>query len=278
MRCCWEGSVSEGGRGKNVGAVAGVLGLLAVVFLKFKVYIFAAFKALPLLKLGWLLKGSASLFLSLGLYMTLYGWKYAVTLILLIYVHEMGHFVWMKAKGLQPKAPVFVPLVGAYVAMTHLPKDMATHAWVAYAGPLVGGLAAAVMYAVGMASGNTYLIAAANTGFIINLLQLVPVRPFDGGFIAGAISRWLYVPGIILLVAAALVLHSVLLTIVAVVGVFMLISMLRGKGESDMTLATLPDRLVIAAAYFALALLLGWFYHASEVDLIHLHGQGALRS
>src|SRR5215468_93606 len=145
--------------GKKAGTAAGLLGVVTLVFLKFKFYIFAAFKALPLLKLGWILKGGGTMPLSLALYTAMFGWKYAVTLIVLIYIHEMGHFIWMQAKGLKPNAPVFVPFMGAYVAMTNLPRDAATHAWVAYAGPLVGGIGAGVLYWWGLQSGNLYLVA-----------------------------------------------------------------------------------------------------------------------
>ncbi len=264
-----------------MGAAAGLLGLLALVFLKFKVYIFAAFKALPLLKLGWILKGGASMFLSLGIYMAMFGWRYAITLVGLIYIHEMGHFIWMKVKGLNPKAPVFVPFLGAYVAMTNLPKDAATHAWVAYAGPLVGGLAAGLLYWWGLTSGaaarqgetgHLYLVAAANTGFILNLLQLVPVRPFDGGFIAGAISKWLSIPGIVMLIALALSFHSVLLLIVSGVSLFVVIGQWRSgeHGIEGVVPASGLQKVVISLAYFGLAAGLGFLYWASDVDLAHL--------
>lgn len=255
---------------RKLGTAAGAFGVLAVVVLKFKVAILAAFKAVPLLKLGWLIKGSWTMVLSLGLYTAMFGWRYALTLVGLIYVHEMGHYMWMKVKGLKPKAPVFVPFLGAYVAMNNLPKDMATHAWVAYAGPLVGGLAAWILYYFGSQSNNHYLVAAANTGFMLNLLQLVPVRPFDGGFIAGAISKWLSVPGIIILLLVALSTHSVLLIIISLVSLPHVIAQWRSgdSGTFGLTPATPVERSFISLAYFGLAIALAWLYVSSEARLV----------
>ena len=265
----------KGMEGKQkYGTMAGVFVVVAVFLMKFKVAIFAAFKAVPLLKLGWLLKGSGSMILSLGLYAATFGWRYAVTLVGLIYVHEMGHYIWMKAKGLNPQAPVFVPFLGAYVAMNNLPKDMATHAWVAYAGPLVGGLGAFALYQIGIYGGNQYLVAAANTGFFLNLLQLVPVRPFDGGFIAGAISKWISVPGIIILIVVALSTHSVLLIIISAFALLKMISQWRSGAilEQGLKPASAVERCLIGIFYFALAAALGCAYFVSEDSLNQMRG------
>src|SRR5438874_1968923 len=98
----------------NYTPVVGAFAAIGAILFKFKVAVFAALKALPLLKFGWILKSFGSMFLSLAAYTAMFGWRYAVTLVGLIYVHELGHFGYMKLRGLNPKAPVFVPFIGAY--------------------------------------------------------------------------------------------------------------------------------------------------------------------
>lgn len=200
--------------------ILGSLGILGVILLKSKAYLFAAWKALALLKLSWLI----SPLITIGVYTMLFGLPYAIAVFILLLTHETGHWIWMKALGLQPKAPVFIPGVGAYVAMTKLPADEATHAWVALAGPLIGGLTSGILFWFGVQYNNTWLMAAGSTGFFLNLFQLVPAKPFDGGFIIHAIYKWLLIPGTALLFVLTFFFHSVLLMIIAVIS---LISLMR---------------------------------------------------
>ncbi len=257
----------------GVAAGAGVLGLLGAILLKFKAAVLGALQALPLLKLGWLLKGSWTMLVSLGLYTVAFGWRYAVTIVVLIFIHEMGHYLFMRAKGLNPKLPVFVPFLGAYTAMSNLPKDPATHAWVALAGPLVGGLGAFVMYLIGDAYGHKALVAAASTGFLLNLLQLVPVRPFDGGFISECISRWLSVVGVIALLFVAFGWHSVFLTVIAVVCLISTIARLPAGTVYQEPEVGAVQRAMVTLAYFGLAVALGFYFRQSEQALCYLHAK-----
>jgi Zn-dependent protease len=250
---------------KTLGPIAGILAVVGAFLLKFKVAIFAMFKALPLLKFGWIIQSFGSMFLSLGLYAVAFGWRYAITLIGLIYVHELGHFFYMHFKGLKPKAPLFMPFLGAYVAMTNLPKDPVIHAWSAYFGPLIGGAAAWVLYAIGVSTGSQYLVAAANTGFMLNLFQLLPVRPFDGGFLADCISKWLAIPGLIAVVLFALQFQSAIMLIICAVSFITVIAHWNKPVELPVSFA---NRALITVCYFGLAAALGWFYWASS---LHLH-------
>jgi Zn-dependent protease len=257
---------------KPLGPFAGALATIGIVLYKFKFALAAIFKGLPLLKLGWLLKGLASLFLSLGLYTMVFGWRYAITLIALIYIHEMGHYAWMKVKGLDPKAPVFVPFLGAYVAMNKMPDNPVIHAEVAYAGPFVGGVTAIGLYLWGVASGNIYMLAAANTGLLLNLFQLIPMRPFDGGFIADCITKKLAIAGVLSAFVFGISFHSILLLILSAIGFFILIAR---KNEAPYTIS-LFDRLRVSIAYFGLAILLSWYFWISETHLGSVMGKGHL--
>lgn len=260
-------SVDEKGNKKTLFGSLSILGVLA---LKFKVYILAAWKAIAVLKLSWLL----SPLLSIGVYAMLWGWPYAFAIVLLLFIHEMGHWVWMKCLGLNPKAPVFIPGVGAYVAMTKLPPDQATHAWVAIAGPLVGGVGCAILYTLGIHSGNHWLTAAGSTGFMLNLLQLVPAKPLDGGFIIQAVSRWLLIPGTVMLLALAFCFKSVLLLIIGGISAVSLVKQFMPRSEaastSELTPASFQQRIIIALAYLSLAGMLAYLYWLSSNELVSL--------
>jgi Zn-dependent protease len=200
-------------KGKKTALFSGITALTAV-YLKFQGAILAAFKAGGLLKFAWIFKSGWTMLLSLGLYTMAFGWRFAVGLVLLLLIHEGGHWIWMKAYGLDPKAPVFIPFVGAYVAMNKLPADAATHAWVAYAGPFVGGLGALALYLIGLVSNTTWLMAAGSAGFLLNLFQLVPAKPLDGGFIVGAISKWFLLIGFVFLAILTIYLQSFILILI----------------------------------------------------------------
>jgi len=276
-------SLKTDGNGKKT--VLGSLGILGVILLKFKFYIFAGLKALSFLKVGWLL----SPIISIGFYAMLFGWPYAIAIMVLLLIHEMGHYIWMKALGLNPKLPIFIPGVGAYVAMTKLPPDQATHAWVALAGPLVGGLGCTILFWLGAHSGNTWLLAAGSTGFFLNLMQLIPAKPLDGGFVIQAVSKWLLIPGVAIMLAAAYMLQSVLLLIISGFSILSLMHQfmtMYKKADAakygptsasettaptsavDLTPATVPQRVLIAFAYLSLAGMLSYLYWLSHNNLI----------
>jgi Zn-dependent protease len=220
----------------NKKAWLGGIGLLSLLALKYKAFIFGAFsalKGLSFLKAFSIFKGFSSLFISLGLYTAIYGWKFAITLILLLYIHEMGHYLYMKKEGLHPDAPVFVPFLGAYVAMKNLPDNKATHAWVGYSGPFVGGMAAAAFYYIGLQTDNDFLVAAASLGFFLNLLQLLPVKPFDGGFVVECVSKWFLIPGTLLLIAVTIYLHSFLLMILCAFSIYRVYKLFKEEGIKE---------------------------------------------
>lgn len=275
-------------KGSDKKTILGSLGILGVLLLKFKFYIFAGLKALTFLKVGWLI----SPLISIGFYAMIFGWPYAFAIMVLLFIHEFGHYIWMKALGLNPQLPIFVPGIGAYVAMTKLPPDQATHAWVALAGPLVGGLGCTVLYWLGVHSGNNWLLAAGSTGFFLNLFQLIPAKPFDGGFVIQAVSKWLLIPGVAIMLAATYMLHSVLLLIISGFSILSLVhqfmtmykkaEMAKYGGAAteavqaaptssvDETPATAPQRVLIALAYLSLAGMLAYLYWLSHNNLVQV--------
>jgi Zn-dependent protease len=146
--------------------------------------LFAPIVALGLLalKFGAFAIKFFGIFISVGGYALIWGWRFAVGFVLLILVHELGHYVVAKRQGLNPSLPVFLPFVGAYVAMKNAPFDPWRNLAVSAAGPIAGGIAALGVWFVGEAIDSRLLVALAYSGFMLNLFNLIPVRPFDGGF------------------------------------------------------------------------------------------------
>jgi Zn-dependent protease len=142
-------------------------------------------------KLGSLAK-FAAVFVAFGGYTLIWGWRFALGLIVLIFIHEMGHFLEASRERLHPSWPVFIPFLGAYVKYTR------GNAWqtarVAIAGPILGGLAALVCYVAGKADGSTLLVALGYFGFVLNLINLLPFGILDGGAVWRS-TRWLWLGG-----------------------------------------------------------------------------------
>ncbi len=261
---------------KGKAGMLGGLGIVGVLLLKFKFYIFAALKGLSFLKLGWLLKSFILFFASIALYWALFGPIFAVILVGMILIHELGHYVWMKAYGLNPKPIIFVPGLGAFTAMEKMPADQATDAWVALAGPLLGGVAAAGFYYLGVVTHNLLFMATGSVGLFLNLIQLIPAKPLDGGFVVGAINKWLLVPGIGVIFAFAFFFHSFLFGIIGVMAFFNVIHQFRNpdapvmRGGKVQTPANMQQKVAISIAYFGLAGMLGYLYFLAHSETISM--------
>jgi Zn-dependent protease len=137
--------------------------------------------AVLLAKWSFVLVKFSSIFIAVAAYALIWGWKFAIGVVVLILLHESGHYVEAQREGLHPKLPVFIPFLGAYVAYTR------GHPWqtvrVAIAGPILGGAAAFVFYLLAKSQHSDLLYALAYFGFLINLFNLLPFGIFDGGAI-----------------------------------------------------------------------------------------------
>ncbi|MBB6633722.1 site-2 protease family protein [Cohnella thailandensis] len=147
---------------------------------------------LALLKFG---KPLISMAVTVGAYALVYPWTFALGFVALIFVHEMGHVFAAKRKGLPVSAPFFIPFLGALILLKRHPKDAETEAAVAIGGPMLGSLGALVCFLIGQWTGYEVWYALAYVGFFLNLLNLLPMNPLDGGRIIGAVSRWLWAVG-----------------------------------------------------------------------------------
>ncbi len=152
---------------------------------------------LPLLKLGKAGGTLISMLVSVGAYALVFPWTTAIGLVVMIFIHEMGHVLAARRKGLDVTAPAFIPFVGALIILKKQPRDAVTEAYIAYAGPLVGTLGAVACYALAVGTNHPPLYPIAAIGFFINLFNLLPIHPLDGGRIVTAISRWLWAVGLV---------------------------------------------------------------------------------
>jgi Zn-dependent protease len=125
----------------------------------------------------------ASIFIAVGGYALIWGWQFAIGFVLLILVHEMGHYVEARLEGVPASLPIFIPFLGAYVTLQHQSLTPWRHAKIALAGPIAGGAGAAFVWAWGESSGSQLLQALGYVGFLLNLFNLLPIGFLDGGAI-----------------------------------------------------------------------------------------------
>ncbi len=175
-------------------------------------------KALLLLlsagKLGKVFLTGGTMLLSVFAYALIYGWWYAVGFVLLIFVHEMGHYLAARQRGLNVGAPTFIPFVGAWIELKDLPHDVETEAYIGIAGPFVGTLGALACYFLARNYDSNLLLALSYAGFFINLFNLIPLSPFDGGRITAIISPRMWFAGVPILIGLFFVMPSPMLILV----------------------------------------------------------------
>lgn len=219
-------------------------------------------KALLLLlkgaKLGKVALTAGTMFLSMLVYGSFWGWRYAVGFVLLILVHELGHYIAARQRGLDVGAPTFIPFVGAWIQLKQTPHDAETEAYVGLAGPVAGSLAALACYEYGRWSGSDLIVALSYAGFMINLFNLLPLAPLDGGRVTAAISPKLWLFGAPLLVGLFFWHPSPMYLLIAVVAWPSFWAALKGgQHEGEYYQVPAQTRVNYGLAYFGLVAYLG---------------------
>jgi Zn-dependent protease len=227
---------------------------------------YAAFKYKAFAFTG--LKTALSMLLMIGLYSWFFGWPFAVGLVFMIFVHEMGHVIAAKWLGIPVSAMTFIPFFGAFTSMKESPRDAWTEALMACGGPIAGCIGSWICLYVGFYLDSLWLIAIASVSFLINLFNLVPVPPFDGGSICAAISRWFWLVGLALLGAALFYFHSwytvIMLTVIIVLFTIPRIMVTFAEESSpemqDYYRTHISNRLIMALLYLGIfaALIVGY--------------------
>lgn len=175
---------------KTLGPVAVVGVIIAKFFAKLKFFILPLLKFLPIL-----LKSGGTMLLMIWIYTQIWGWQFAVGFVLLLLVHECGHLLVAKKFGLKVGAPVFIPFMGAFIALKDAPRNAWVEACVGIGGPMLGTFGALLCNGLGEMVDAPIFIALAWFGYFLNLFNLTPVGMLDGGRIVTALSRWLWIPG-----------------------------------------------------------------------------------
>ena len=155
---------------------------------------------------------------SVAAYALLWGWKFGLGLVLLLLVHEMGHVVEARRQGIPASAPMFIPFLGAFITMKQLPDNAWREAQIALAGPIVGSAGAAAVWGLGEALDSEFLVALAFVGFLLNLFNLLPIVPLDGGRAVAALHPAIWLVGLAGLAVLMFLFPNPILIIILILG------------------------------------------------------------
>jgi Zn-dependent protease len=183
-------------------------------------FLFGKLKYLGLILQIGKFKTFLSMLISIWAYAMFWGWSFAAGFVVLIFIHEMGHVLALRLMGIQASAPMFIPFVGAHIVMKQMPKNAFVEAVAAYGGPLLGTLGAIACVGIGLATGNLFWYALASSGFLLNLFNLLPISPLDGGRIIGVISPKLWVLGLMGAIGLFYLTWSPIIALILILGSF----------------------------------------------------------
>ena len=236
--------------------ISGWIAAIVIGLVKFKFYIFGA------------LKTGLSMLFMIWIYGMMFGWKFAAGFVFLIFVHEMGHVIAAKWLGMPVSAPLFIPFIGAAIFMKQNPRDAWTEALIGYGGPLAGCIGSWICWYLAIQLELPWVMAVASTSFLINLFNMIPVPPLDGGRICAAVSPWFWIIGLVLLGLSVIYFHAwnsiVIIILVLVVAFPRIKETLFGYPTPEMQAyynTHISNRLSMALMYLGLiaALLLGYW-------------------
>jgi Zn-dependent protease len=227
---------------------------LGVLALNFAGKAKALLLLLPKLKV---LSTAGTMLLSVAAYALLWGWRFGVGFVALLFVHEMGHYVQMRREGVRPGWMLFVPFLGAAVGARSLGGSALAEARVGLAGPVLGTLGAGVVAGTAVITGDEFWRALAFTGFFLNLFNLLPVLPLDGGRAMAAMAPWMWFAGFGAIVVLMFVWPNPVIVLIALLGGFELYrrwrDRKRGEEGNPAYYAVAPrHRLAVAAVYLGL--------------------------
>lgn len=232
------------------------------------------FSGIKYLKFGKLLATGGTMLLSVVVYAFMFGWRYAAGFVLLLLVHELGHYIAARQRGLDVGAPVFIPFVGAWIQLKEMPHDADTEAYVGLGGPLAGTVASLACYFAARSTGSDLLLALSYAGFFINLFNLIPLSPFDGGRITAVLSPRIWLVGVPVLVALFFWRPSPILILVAVLAFPNVIRAFKYDPALPENQAyygtTLESKLTYTCAYLGLVCVLAIMAHDVHDMLSHL--------
>ena len=244
------------GRRKVLRRVGGPLVAIGLLLLKFGTKLKALLFLLPKAKF---LTTSGSMLVSIVAYQLIFGWLFSVGFVLLLLLHELGHVIQLRREGIKASAPMFIPFLGAVISAKSMGDDAAAEARVGLAGPVLGTIATLIPLGLWLGTGDEFWRALAYIGFLINLFNLLPVVPLDGGRAMAALSPWVWFVGFAGLIALTVFFPNPVLLLVLLFGGmeswrrWKLRNSPEGRAYHDVPTRT---RVLVAATYLGLAALL----------------------
>jgi Zn-dependent protease len=204
----------RGGDGllKRIGGALAAIGLFIANFGAKAKFLLVA---LPKLKL---FTTSASMLVSIAAYQLIFGWLFSVGFVLLLLLHELGHVFQLRREGIKASAPMFIPFLGAVISAKSMGNDAGAEARVGLAGPILGSIATLVPLGIWLATGSHFWQALAFIGFFLNLFNLLPILPLDGGRAMAALSPWVWLIGFAGLLAIAFFFPSPIVLLILLLG------------------------------------------------------------
>jgi Zn-dependent protease len=231
-------------------AIAGLVAFIA----KFKAIVLL----LPKLKL---LTTAGTMVVSVAAYSFVFGWQFAAGFVALIFIHEMGHVIALRREGIKASAPMFIPFLGAVISARSLGDNATAEARVGLAGPILGSIGAAACIVVWQATGNDLWRALAFTGFFLNLFNLLPVVPLDGGRAMAAMAPWMWFLGFAAMIPLAVIFPNPIFFLIVLVAGFETYRRWKlrkagGPGQEAYYRVKPIHRALVAAVYLGLIALL----------------------
>jgi len=221
---------------------------------------------------GFLLKfkvvtTGASMVVSIAAYALLWGLPFAIGFVVLIFVHELGHVIELRRQGVPASAPLFIPFLGAVIGMKELPDDAWKEARVALAGPILGSVGAAACWIAGAATDSDLLVALAFVGFFLNLFNLIPIVPLDGGRAAAALHPAFWFLGLLMMIGLVIVAPNPLLFLIVIIGGLDLWRRWRERGAAaEYYRLETWQRVTVGVVYLGLAAVLALAMSATYVE------------
>jgi Zn-dependent protease len=242
------------------------IGAFLLLLVKLGAKLKALILLLPKLKL---FTTAGSMVVSVAAYSLIWGWRFAVGFVLLLLVHEMGHVIQLRREGIKASAPMFIPFLGALIWARSFGGNALAEARVGLAGPVLGTLGAAAVAGISYAVDSELLRALAFTGFLLNLFNLLPVVPLDGGRAMAALSPSMWIVGFVMLIALTIAFPNPILLLVVLFGGLETWRRWRdrktpeGRAYYDVPLHA---RILVAATYLALVALLAFGMSATHIQ------------
>lgn len=211
-----------------------------------------------------LLMAGGSMLVSLAAYAWKMGFAFAAGFVILLVVHEVGHALMIRAKGLRAGAMVFIPFIGGAVTLRRQPRSAYVDAQIGLAGPVAGALASWICMKIFDFTANPLFLAVALAGFVLNLFNLTPIAPLDGGRIAAAITKWMWVLGAGIILWLTLAFENPFLLILLVLSVLQIWRAIGEERRRRFYDVSIGQRAGVAAVYFVLVVfltyqsLMGW--------------------